>query len=200
MFGHNDIRALYIDFDGTICVDRYWRSLPTKMHANLQGLLFGDDRTIFNEWMRGEHTAEEINRYVSQELAIPYDFLWNIFVNDCKSQQVSQKLLDSLHSLRHTYKTVLMTGNMDSFSRFTVPALHLEDYFDYISNSFYERLHKADNDGELFKKYSELLGVSLPNSLLIDDSSHCCEIFSRLGGKTYQTNSPEDTYKFLLTL
>ncbi|MBI3632049.1 MAG: hypothetical protein HY225_01210 [Candidatus Vogelbacteria bacterium] len=74
---------------------------------------------------------------------------------------------------------------MDSFSRFTQPALVLDKYFDHISNSFHEGMHKTDNNGELFRKYADRYGVSIIDCMVFDDSKNVNKVFSALGGSAY---------------
>ena len=50
---------LFIDFDGTLCFDRYWRSLPQDMFSLVQQRLFGRDTTLAVEWMLGKKTEVE---------------------------------------------------------------------------------------------------------------------------------------------
>lgn len=190
-------QAVFIDFDGTICMDRYWRSLPAEQHSALQSLLFGEDPKLANDWMRGNYTAEDVNQYAAEKLGIPYDELWQCFVSDCKTMYVSPELLAQLAVVRKTHVLVLMTGNMDSFHRFTVPALELENHFDYISNSYYERKHKTDINGELFTDWSSKLQIPLSKIHLIDDSATCCTFFDALGGTAHQTKGPEHTIEIL---
>ena len=35
--------------------------------------------------MRGKHTAEEINQIISEKIGIPFEKLWTVFVEDCKT-------------------------------------------------------------------------------------------------------------------
>lgn len=183
---------LFCDFDGTLCYDRYWRSLPLDKLDKLQELFFGTDRTLINDWMRGKYSAEEINQIVSGKIEIPYKKLWEIFVDDCKTMEVSREALEKLHQLRNNYKVILITGNMDSFSRFTSPALMLDDYFDYISNSYDEGMHKTDNQGELFLKYINKYGVAIEECILLDNSMKVQKVFDNLGGKTYLVTDEQD--------
>jgi FMN phosphatase YigB (HAD superfamily) len=74
---------------------------------------------------------------------------------------------------------------MDSFSRFTHPALKLDDYFDEIVNSFNEGTHKTDNKGALFLKYANKYGTAIENCLLFDDSLNVQKTFRELGGTPY---------------
>lgn len=75
--------------------------------------------------MKGKYTAEQVNEKIAQEIGMPYEEVWQLFVNDCSTMRVPQEILEQLSSLRSRYTVILMTGNMDSFSRFTVPALGL---------------------------------------------------------------------------
>ena len=176
---------LFCDFDGTICYQRYWRSLPTELYEKVQNLLFRDDKTIVSAWMRGAYTAEEINQYVANGIGMPFDELWKTFEDDCKNMQVSKQTLEKLSSLREKYTVILTTVNTDSFSRYTVPALELEKYFDHISNSYFEKKLKTDTDGELFVEYAKKYDVSIEQCVVLDDSKEVCECFGRLGGKAY---------------
>jgi|TARA_Y100000310_G_scaffold342803_1_gene447513 hypothetical protein len=58
---------LFCDFDGTICHDRYWRSLSPESHEALQELLFRGDKARISDWMRGKYTAEEINQFAAEK-------------------------------------------------------------------------------------------------------------------------------------
>lgn len=189
---------LFCDFDGTICFDRYWRSLPKELHERVQNLLFGEDRTLVRAWMLGQHTAEDINRAVAEKLAVPYAELWELFVRDCKTMRVSPATLKRLSELRKKFVVILVTVNMDSFSRFTVPALELERYFDRISNSYNERAHKAD--GGVFRRYLEEYAAPISQSIVIDNSAAVCEAFRQLGGRSCLVTREHAVDEYLSTL
>lgn len=55
----------------------------------MQTHLFGRNRHLDLEWMRGLHSAEEINTLVAVALEMPYEQVWDIFVTDCQSMHVS---------------------------------------------------------------------------------------------------------------
>ncbi len=189
--------VLFCDFDGTICHERYWRSLPTAHYDKVQKLLFGDDKTYVNDWMKGKYTAEQANERVAQEIGEPYENVWQLFVEDCKTMNVPKETLKKLSDLRSRYTVILITGNMDSFSRFTVPSLDLESYFDCISNSYYERKHKTDNNGELFKEYADKYGATIKDCISIDDSVKVCSVFEALGGVAYPITPEKDILYYL---
>lgn len=128
-------KLLLIDFDGTLCFDRFWRSFDTQLATAIQEVVFKHDGARADDWMRGKHTAEHINEFVATTLGIPYDSLWEAFVNECKQMKVAVETLQAIQTLRPKHRVVLLTDNMDCFMRFTVPALDLEKYFDAIVSS-----------------------------------------------------------------
>lgn len=183
---------LFCDFDGVLCQQRYWCSLPGDEFAQLQALLFGEDRTMVIDWMRGKHTAEDVNRFISERTGIPYERLWKTFVRDCETMQVSKEVLEKINSLRDRYTVILTTGNMDSFTRFTRPALNLDPYFDHISNSYHEGIHKTDNGGELFLKLADKYGAPISKCIALDDSPKVHAVFTALGGTAYLVTPEQD--------
>jgi FMN phosphatase YigB (HAD superfamily) len=188
---------LFIDFDGTICHDRFWRGLDPKEYLKVQEFLFGDDLSYVNEWMRGGKTSEEVNALLAEQTGIPYEKLWNTFVQDCRTMRVSSEILEKIQFLRSTYTIILITGNMDCFMRFTVPALNLGPHFDAISSSYDEKMSKTDNNGEVFKKYADRYGVALENCLVIDDSEAVCKVFESHGGMGHLVSKGKDVMFFL---
>lgn len=188
------MRTLFIDFDGTICHDKFWRSLTKKDYAKVQNLLFSGGNQIASDWMRGAYSSEEINQLVAKETGVEYDYLWNVFVRDCQTMQVEPEVLKSISNLRGRFHVVLITGNMDCFSRFTVPSLRLNKYFDAIVNSFDEKCLKSENDGHSFRKH---VRGEISDAVLIEDSENNCKTFENIGGTAYRINSPSDTLKYL---
>lgn len=178
-------KILFIDFDGVLCYERYWRSLPAAQLEQVQELLFRNDRTLVNDWMRGNYTAKEINVVVSKKLGIPYESLWELFVRDCKTMNVDLNILKQINQLREYFIVILLTDNMDSFTKFTQPALKLDNYFDLICNSFEQGMRKIDRNGELFLKYVHAYQAPIHDCVLIDDSKNVHDIFATLGGTGY---------------
>ncbi|MEI6553255.1 MAG: HAD family hydrolase [bacterium] len=176
------MKTLLIDFDGTLCYDRFWRSLESETTQKVQEYLFLSDNTIVKDWMNGIHTSEDVNKKVSEKLGLDYKYLWNLFVKDCQTMQVDEMVLSKIMELKKDYKIILVTDNMDCFDRFTIPALKLNEYFDEVVNSFNERTSKNENEGQLFSEVIERLGSTLSESILMDNSEKTCEIFNNLGG------------------
>ncbi len=173
---------LFIDFDGTLCHDRFWRSIDEDSFGKIQNFLFGGNKSMVNEWMRGVHSSESINEIISKELNVPFEKVWNIFVADCENMNVSNDVLNRIENLKKDFHTVLITDNMDCFTRFTAPALKLNLYFDSIINSFDNKKFKSDKDGEIFLQTINNLGSKIEDSILMDNSKSACGTFSKLGG------------------
>ena len=176
---------LFIDFDGTLCHDRFWRSLDAEKYEAIQTHLMGENTQIVNDWMRGKYTSEEIHKILGADLGLSEEEIWDAFVNDCKAMDISMPTLEKIHSLRSNYYTVLITSNMDSFDRFTVPSLRLHNYFDKIVNSYTEGMLKTDNGGKQFVEVTESLGSLISDSIVIDNSLEVCSVFRNLGGVAY---------------
>ncbi len=191
---------LFVDFDGTLCHDRFWRSLPEEQYKKVQVRLFEEEKSYAEEWMKGKHTAEEVNQFLAEQLGIPFEEIWEIFVKDAETMNVSKDVLETIRKLQERYTTILVTVNMDSFSRFTVSALKLKDYFDHISNSYYEGKFKSDNEGEVFRDYIQKYSAPVDRSILIDDSTGACKTFRALGGIAYQVTTEEDISHHLAQL
>lgn len=189
--------TVFVDFHGTICNDRYWRSLSNEQQHTLQEFLFQKNSHLVDEWMRGFRTSEEINEMVAAALDISYDAVWSTFLADCRSMHVSAAILSRLRLLRQLANIVLITGNMDSFTRFTAPALGLHGYFDAISNSSDERRLKTDDGGSLFRQYASRFGTPIEQCVVIDDADDVCAVFTELGGKALQVTVERTTEAIL---
>ncbi len=174
--------VLFIDFDGTLCFDRFWRSADPETFKKIQSYLFLSKSEMVYRWMLGKYTAEEINVHIADQLGISHEPLFKLFVQDCETMRIERSALEKISLLRSRYSTVLMTDNMDCFSRFTVPSLKLGDYFDAIINSYYEKRSKNHAGGKLFIDVLARQNSPIAGSILIDNSKPTCEIFGALGG------------------
>ncbi len=189
--------TLFIDFDGTLCHGRFWQSLPEDAYKKVQTALFLERKEVVKNWMRGLHTAEAVTEVVAEATGLSYSLLWSILVRDSQSFTIAEELLELVDELRQHHHTVLMTDNMDTFTRFTVPALHLEQHFDVIVNSFDQKRCKKDENGQIFRDFC--VGP-LEQAVLIDDSENGCQLFTELGGTAYMVTNEEPTLGHLKNL
>ena len=188
---------LFIDFDGTLCHDRFWRNIDTDSFQQIQNFLFSENKSVIQDWMKGVYSSEDINRLISKELNIPFEKIWQVFVEDCKNMTISSDTLNRIEKLRKYYETVLITDNMDCFTRFTVPAQKLDSFFDSIVNSFENKKFKGHNEGEVFIQLVDKRNTKIEDCILIDNSKSACAVFSKLGGKSCFVTS-ENTLDYWL--
>lgn len=188
---------LFIDFDGTLCHDRFWRNIDADSFERIQNFLFSENKSVINDWMKGIYSSEDINQLISKELNIPFDKIWKVFVEDCKNMTISSDTLNRIEKLRKDYETILITDNMDCFTRFTVPAQKLDSFFDSIVNSFENKKSKGHNEGEVFIQFTDRTNTKVEDCILIDNSKSACATFSKLGGKSYFVTS-ENTLDYWL--
>ena len=190
-------KALFIDFDGTICFDKFWVDSPDLVITWINQNVFGN-KPLITDWMKGFKTSEQITQYVAHGTGYDYDKLWSEFVKSCEKMTVSLEVLSIIKKLSNSYKTILVTDNMDSFRRFTLPKLQLERYFDTIAVSTDSQMLKKDPiDGALFKKIAEENNVKISESIFIDNSPKNCELFDNLGWKGLLTDSLDKTLSLL---
>lgn len=170
---------LFIDFDGTLCFDRFWQNLPHAEASAVQEFLFTKKNPIVHEWMCGRLSSEEVASLAATATGIPADTLFEKLREGRAAMIVSSLALELILSLRPQYEVVLSTDNMDSFSRFTIPALGLTKYFDRILNSADLGRMKADENGRMF---SDIAGAAIADAHLLDNSPRTIQTFVALGG------------------
>lgn len=176
---------LFIDWNGTLNNEHFFRSLDDETYQKIQIFLFGANKEVVTDWMKGKYTSEEVVSLVAHHLGIPFDDLWDVFVDDCATMTVDDEVITLIQQLRTSFVTILTTGNMDCFIRFTVPALKLNELFDEISSSHQEGVFKDENEGELFMRYASKYQTSISHAHLFDDSERVCQVFAALGGTSH---------------
>lgn len=174
---------VFIDFHGTLCHDLFWRSLPGEHQARIQSFLARDGHAMLTPWMRGELSAEAVNHKVAEATGMPFQSVWASFVRECETMHIQATALKAIDRLRQDAVVLLVTDNMDCFSRFTVPALGLDRHFDGISNSSETGILKADGNGAIFRQLAEHWGMHEDACTLLDDSADACANVTAMGGR-----------------
>ncbi len=192
---------IFIDFDGTICFDYFWRSSPEKIKETIVKFLFQNNTYLLEDWMRGQKSSEDINKIISTECNLDYNMLWDYFVKDCENMYVAEDVLSAISSCRKNNTVILITDNMDSFNRFTKDKLKLKEYFDYIFNSCDYGLLKDDLIPKgLFKKVIDIHNFDIKRSILLDNSQKNCDLFNELGGESFLVKDKRDVISILKML
>lgn len=195
-----DKNIVFIDWHNTLCWGKFWEEL-LKTDANLAKVVdhfFTVEKEMELKWMTGKLTSEEVVGLISDRSDFSKDLLWKTFVTDCEKMHIDPEIISLIKELKEKYKVVLVTGNMDCFSRFTVPALGLDKVFDRIINSADVGYLKNEYDGKTFTDCFKQYNISdISKSYFLDDSEKNCTVFSNLGGVALKVNSKEDTINHL---
>lgn len=189
-------KIIFIDWDGTLSSSKFWENLRNTDNnfTKIVDDFFTFEKETVIDWMKGLLTSEHINKIISQRADIPEDELWQIFISDCQNMKVDPYAIALIQEIRAKYPVILVTGNMDCFTRFTIPALKLNDKFDLIVNSADVGYLKTDHNGSLFVDCTKQFNIeNMSHSYLIEDSTKTCETFSKLGGNALQVSNLSET-------
>ncbi len=208
---HEQIKqVLFVDFNGVISYKPFWMSLQNPNHALashfeiIENLLFKSDSKIqglVDDWMIGKYSSEQIHQIISDRTGIPFDELFNVFQSDCKELDISTKILAEIKKLKREWYCILVTDNMDSFIRFTLPAKpQLAETFDELHCSCELHQLKKTNNGKFFRDTLKKLRVNFKKSVLIDDSEINCQMFRKLGGQVFRTENEAQVIETLSRL
>lgn len=192
---------IFIDFDGTICFDYFWRSAPEEIKKIIGKFLFQDNTYLLEDWMRGQKSSEDINQIISDNCNLDYNMIWSYFIKDCENMYIPEDILDALSACKKNNTLILITDNMDCFNRFTINKLKLLNYFHYIFNSYDYGVLKDDPLPKgLFKKVIDLNGFDIQKSVLLDNSQKNCDLFNQLGGSSFLIKDKQDVVSILKML
>lgn len=172
-------KIVFIDWSGTLSKSKFWghlESTDNTFFKQLEDSLFKNNVELLKPWMIGKMTSEDILKKITKETNSEYETVFNEFVRGCKQMEfVDPKIPTLIRNLKKTgTKVYIASNNMDSFDRWTIPAMKLNKLFDGIINSFSMKALKHDFDingsslffNEVFNKES----VKPEETILIDDS------------------------------
>jgi FMN phosphatase YigB (HAD superfamily) len=184
------ISAVFFDFDGVLCTDRFYSTLKPDYPHVLDFIgehIFGGEKYA-DRWMRGEYNYRQINKIISDATGISYEKLKELLITSVCRMAVNPALVQFAEILKQKHiKTALVTNNMDVFNEITISEKRLDNTFPVIVNSYDYKIMKQDENGRLFDIALRKLGLSsYEGVLLIDDSVTCCDIFREKGGAAYQ--------------
>lgn len=190
---------VFIDFNGVISCDKFWKSLEDEEHElhkfkeGIETFLFRDNKPMLLDWMIGKYTSEDVHKMISDKLKMPYDAFFATFQEDCANIDISEKILKEADKLKRYYKVILATDNMDSFDRFSLPKNPLmTESFDEIDNSYNTKIFKTSDNGKYFLRKIAEAGAVISNCILIDDSEKNCNMFRSLGGMAFNVRGGEN--------
>lgn len=196
-------KAIFFDWNGTLSTSLFWDQWKDSAHPRhkwyvpLSRYLLGENMPIVMEWMRGKVTAEDIARLLGDRFGYSRETIFQDLKESCEAMRlVSDEVLPLVQKLRRSgMKCVIATDNMDTFTRFTVPALRLSEHFDGVLNSFDIGSLKFDTNGDsipFFDEYTEKNDVKYKDAVLIDDCIDKSGVYKKLGFDILQISSPDD--------
>jgi FMN phosphatase YigB (HAD superfamily) len=172
------LKTIFIDWDGTLSVSRFWGHWQTEdisAYNLIQRSLFRDNPGIIHDWMRGFVSAEQVCAEVSIRTNIDRHKLILNLEKSCREMKfIYPDSLDIIQEKRKSgIKVLIATDNMDTFNRWTMPSLKLDEYFDGVINSFTRGALKneVDNAGRslFFQHYLSQNSLFPEETLWIDD-------------------------------
>jgi len=178
-------RCIFIDWYQTLSTSLFWEHWtdPTHPLHSLYALVVSSlfpssgDTSETRAWMRGELPVEELLQRICLRYRLDYELLLRELTASCQAMQfVSPTVPRSLGQLRAAgIRVAIATDNMDTFTRWTVPALKLHMLVDDILNSFDLRALKGDIDNRgrslFFADYLEKHALKPGESILLDDNN-----------------------------
>lgn len=190
----NHINCVFIDFDGTLCFDRYFEPLGmSSLHA-INHLVFSDNSQRWADpWMKGDISSQDVALYLSQHLPNSKEEILAALRLGCVNMRLNPSVLDfSLQQRKAGCRTALVTANMDVFTEIVVPYHGLDTQFDLVLNT---ADHCTLDKSFLWRKALGTFGpeFSFAKSVLIDDSPKMISLFNSLGGHAYRY---ENEYAF----
>lgn len=172
-------KIVFIDWSGTLSKSKFWGHLEAsdpELFKMIEDNLFKKNIDLIKPWMKGTLTSEDVVKKISQETGLDYNKVFEEFVKGCELMDfVDPKVPSLIEKLQKKgIKVYIASNNMDSFDRWTIPAMKLDRIFNGIINSFPIKVLKHDfaDDGTslFFDKVLKKEGVKPQETTLIDDS------------------------------
>ncbi|MGH7196978.1 MAG: HAD family hydrolase [Candidatus Saccharimonadales bacterium] len=173
--------VIFLDWEGTLSKSRFWGHWAAdarrqKDYNLIQKRFFENSHDIKQDWMLGKLSAEEAVEFIADLTNMSSANLLTGLQKSCEQMQfIDERILEQVGKLRQNgTKVVISTDNMDTFTRWTVPALKLDTHVDEVLNShtlkaFKKETH-ADGTSKFFADFFAQYGVEPSRSLLVDDS------------------------------
>jgi FMN phosphatase YigB (HAD superfamily) len=174
-----DVRVVFVDWHKTLSTSLLWeqrsgcRPSPGDS-ARVERYVFSRAE-LLPQWMLGEVAAEDVCTSAAGRLGLAAADLLADLKRGCSRMKFDDLAsVDALRAIREQgIKVVLATDNMDTFPRWTVPALQLHGIFDAILDSASLGVLKDDLVGGLSPFFGPWLSDQrvLPSeAVLVDDT------------------------------
>lgn len=193
-------KVIFIDWYKTLSFSHFWEHLEDQKIENF--IFAKENRFLIDSWMRGNFSAEEICQIIANNTNLNFDFIFAELVLSAKKLTLVDKKIPNLISkIRNKgIKTIVATGNMDTFRRFTIPSLKLENIFDdfLISSELgLMKFETEENKIPFFEKYLQGNNLKYSDVVLLDDKTDKTGVYEKLGFKIEKIDSTKKLLKLL---
>jgi FMN phosphatase YigB (HAD superfamily) len=172
-------RVVFIDWHNTLSTSLFWQHRPgcrlsASDSARVGSFVFSRGELV-QQWMRGAMAAEDVCILAARRLGLRAEDLLADLEHNCRAMKFHDAAcVGAIAAMRaQRIRVVVATDNMDVFSRWTVPALHLGGIFDAILNSASLGVLKsdlADGQSRFFGPWLADRRIAPSETILVDDS------------------------------
>jgi FMN phosphatase YigB (HAD superfamily) len=173
------VEVVFIDWHKTLSTSRFWQPGPgcrlgAEELASAARYVFSRPGLV-RQWMAGAAAADDVCAVAAAGLGLQRRDLLADLEHSCRRMEFyDPSVVQALRLLRRrSVAVVLATDNMDTFRRWTVPALGLHGLFDSILDSATIGALKDDLTGgrsPFFGPWLGQRGIASSAALLLDDS------------------------------
>lgn len=178
-------KCVVFDFHGTLCSELFFQELGDTALACIQGLLWGEDQTLLDQWMAGRVSASVIADHLATPLGFAAHEIEQALRTGCRRLTLNDAVWRFAQAARAAGKrTALVTVNMDVFSEAVAPSHPFDEVFEVVVNS---ADYGVTDKLRLWPIAFEVLGdVDYADSFLIEDGECSPRKFTEAGGRAYQ--------------
>lgn len=202
-------KVVFIDWNKTLSFDLFWGHLKDINHPNhhylepIEKWLFVDNRNLIHLWMRGDIILDEITSRMSSDTGILPEIIIKELRHSCETMRFCiadvERLIRAIQD--KGILVVVATDNMDTFTKFTVPALGLESIFDDILSSHVIKHLKDEVNPKdsilFFDNFLEKHNLNYSDAVLLDDSPDSSGKYKRLGFERVLIDKPDTLQRTL---
>ncbi len=204
----NTPKIIFIDWHSTLSRSLFWDQLKTithryhSYHDQILQTIFHVDPNLITDWMLGKHTTEDVCKFISLHVKLPSKIIQNELIMSCQMMHFVDKQIPKLVAKirRKGIRVVIATDNMDTFRRFTLPALHLDKCFDDFLISSELGVFKytfVDDKIPFFDPYLQEHNVTYADVVLLDDSLDKTGTYKRKGFHVRQVKDKDNLIEYL---
>lgn len=202
------IKVLFVDWNKTLSQSLFWSQLTEQDHPyhyyfqTINYWLFGKNYQLIEKWMRGLLTAEQVCQKLAEENNLDWAIVFQTLRESCERMSLcSPEIINLIKRIRQKgIKVVVATDNMDTFRRFTMESLALENIFDDFLISCEIKKLKYDTDPQripFFEQFLRSNKLSYDEVVLLDDSIDKSGVYDKLGFKIDLVNDSNDLIRYL---